>query len=81
MEELEEVRVIDNDNNITSLEITTNYRKMVWRIPYTIEYRERPRDEDHTEFYRYSIGVRDLCRVRNINCSEYFKFWHRDIME
>lgn len=41
VEELEEVRAISNEGNLTTVEITTNFRRLNWRMPYVIEYRER----------------------------------------
>lgn len=76
VEQLEEVRVLSNTDNITTLEITTNYRKTIWCIPYTIEYRERTYACNNYEFFRYSIGIRDLCKINEISCWKYFKYQH-----
>lgn len=80
VEELQEVRVLSNLNNITTFEVTTNFRKTIWRIPYMIEHRERTYSCNNYEFYRYSIGIKDLCKINKISCWKYFKISHRDAM-
>lgn len=76
VEELEEVRVISNEGNLTTVEITTNFRRLNWRIPYVVEYRERTLRENKGEFFKYSIGIRDLCKINEISCWKYFKYQH-----
>ena len=70
---LESVRSISNVNNITTLQVTTNKSKYIFRLPYIITKQISDKD-----VFKYSIGVRDFCKMKHINCRDYFLFKHID---
>jgi len=70
---LEGVRVIDNRNNITLVELTTNLGKEYLRIPYKVKQLTENKNR-----YEYPIGVKQFCKARNINCTYYFAIIHKD---
>lgn len=68
---LEGIKVIDNRNNITLVELTTNLGKEYLKIPYKVKQLI-----DNKDRYEYLMGVRQFCSARNINCKKYFGFVH-----
>jgi len=72
---LEGIKVIDNKNNITLVELTTNLGKEYLRIPYKI----KQLIDDKNKF-EYLMGIRQFCNARNINCADYFDFKHQRLI-
>lgn len=70
---LEGIKVIDNRNNITLIELTTNLGKEYLRIPYKVKQLIDDKDR-----YEYTMGIKQFCNARNIYCRDYFGFIHRD---
>jgi hypothetical protein len=67
------VAFIDNRNNITLVELTTNLGKEYLRIPYKVKQLIDDRNR-----YEYPISIKQLCSARNINYRYYFNFIHSD---
>lgn len=71
-ERLEGVQVQYNTDDITVVEVTTNFKKYIVRLPYKII------ESQKGDRYGYSIGVKDWCKIKNINYKGYFYMVHED---
>lgn len=67
------IKAIDNKNNITLVELTTDLGKEYIKIPYKVK-----QITDNKNKIEYSMSIKRFCSARNINYRGYFGLVHSD---
>lgn len=67
MEYLKGINSISNEDNITTIRLTTNKKIINIEIPYTIVRGIKDKR------YNYKLSIFDYCKLYNINTDKYLK--------